>query len=291
MHPLLKRQLRRYAPGETPEGLEKFLSAVSDAYEHMDEDRGMLERTLDLASAELTERNRELLRSNAELGKFAYVVSHDIQEPLRSIAGYVQLFARRYKDTVDDKGQQFLDGAVGGVRRMQSFITELLEYSRAGHSLRDEDIDLDELLAAVRVDLGRAIEEADADLFIDGMPSVRGDARAFNQIFMNLIGNAIKFRADDRKPTIRVSVREHPRHHEFSVVDNGSGIPAGQGQRIFELFQSAHSREKYSGTGMGLSICAKLAECMGGRLWAEDSQAEGAEFILRVPKTQEEGQR
>jgi light-regulated signal transduction histidine kinase (bacteriophytochrome) len=281
MHRLLRRQLDRYAPGagERPE-LERFLGAVSDAYQQMDEDRAMVERSLELTSSELNERNRELARSNEELAKFAYVVSHDLQEPLRSIAGFTSLFIRRHGDSLAPEARELLEGAIGGARRMQAFIRDLLEYSKAGTELANDVVDLDAAMRSVLAALRAAIGSSGADVTVDALPAAMGDRRAVERVLQNLVSNALKFQAGDRPPRIRVRGAVEGGRCRIAVEDNGIGIPDGQYERIFKMFQSAHSREEFPGTGIGLAICAKLVERMGGRIEVSSEVGKGSTFIV-----------
>jgi len=280
MHRLLRRQLERYAPGagERPE-LERFLGAVSDAYEQMDDDRAMVERSLELTSSELNHRNRDLGRSNEELAKFAYVVSHDLQEPLRSITGFTSLCLRRYGDSLAPEARELLDGAMSGARRMQAFIRDLLAYSQAGTELASDLVDLDAAMRSVLAGLGGAISGSGAEVTVDPLPPVVGDRRAVERILQNLLSNALKFRAAG-PPRIRVRGAVEGGRCRVTVEDNGIGIPDGQYERIFKMFQSAHSREEFAGTGIGLAICAKLVERMGGCIEVKSEVGKGSRFTV-----------
>lgn len=281
MHRLLRRQLDRYAPGaaERPE-LERFIGAVSDAYQQMDDDRAMVERSLELTSSELNHRNRELARSNEELAKFAYVVSHDLQEPLRSIAGFTSLCIRRYGDSLPPEARELLEGAMGGARRMQAFIRDLLAYSQAGTELANDVVDLDGAMHSVLAGLRAAISGSGAEISVDPLPPAMGDRRAIERVLQNLLSNAIKFQAGGARPRIRVRGAVDGGRCRIAVEDNGIGVPAGQNDRIFKMFQSAHSREEFPGTGIGLAICAKLVERMGGRIEVSSEVGEGSTFTV-----------
>ena len=281
MHRLLRRQLERYAPGagERPE-LERFLGAVSDAYQQMDEDRAMVERSLELASSELNHQNRELARSNEELAKFAYVVSHDLQEPLRSIAGFTSLYMRRYGDALAPEARELLEGAIGGARRMQAFIRDLLEYSHAGTELASDVVDVAAVMSSVLASLGAAIRRSRAEITVDPRPPAIGDRRAVERVLQNLVSNALKFRAGGVAPKIRVRGVVEGGRCRVAVEDNGIGIPEGQHERIFKMFQSAHSREEFPGTGIGLAICAKLVERMAGRIEVTSEVGKGSTFTV-----------
>lgn len=281
MHRLLRRQLERYAPGagERP-GLERFLGAVSDAYEQMDADRAMVERSLELTSSELNHRNRELARSNDELAKFAYVVSHDLQEPLRSIAGFTSLCIHRYGDSLAPEARELLDGAMGGARRMQAFIRDLLEYSQAGTELASDLVDLDRAMRSVLAGLRAAITSSGAEITVGELPAAIGDRRAVERVLQNLLSNALKFQAGGVAPRIRVRGALDSGRCRVAVEDNGIGIPEDQHERIFKMFQSAHSREEFPGTGIGLAICSKLVERMGGRIEVKSEVGKGSTFTV-----------
>lgn len=290
MHKLLQRQLDRYleiaASGEIPEPLRRFVDAVEEAYQAADADRALLERSLDVASKELLQRNRELARSNGELQQFAYVVSHDLQEPLRSIAGYTQLLARRYKGKLGQDADEFIDGALSGTKRMQQLIIDLLDYSRVGSKGRKGerttcDAALDEAIANLKT----AIEESKAAITRADLPTLTTDSSQLVQVLQNLLGNAIKFRSDS-KPEIHVSAERKDEEWIISVRDNGIGIPPDQSQRIFLLFQRLHERGKYPGTGIGLAICEKIVRGHGGRIWVESEPGRGSVFSFTIPDSE-----
>ena len=234
---------------------------------------------------ELIERKTELERSNRDLEQFAYVASHDLQEPLRAVAGCVQLLARRYATDLDEKARELIRHSVDGAERMQRLIHDLLAYSR----LRPR------AGAAVCVDSGKSLGEAlrnleaiisDSGAIIhheDGFPSVRATHGALVQLFQNLVGNALKYRDPSRKPEIRVSVRRDGAEHVFSIRDNGLGIESRHFARIFVIFQRLHPRSKYEGTGLGLAVCKKLVEGYGGRIWLESEPGRGSTFHFSIP--------
>lgn len=291
MHRLLARQLRRHLglqPGDpVPESVAPLLPSIDLAYDQADKDRALLERALELTSVELLERNRELAASNEELKRFAYVASHDLQEPLRAITGYAHLLRRRLPDGLDPKSREFLDGMVGGAERMQRFIQDLLAYARLGAgAMQAVPCDLvaiaDDALGNLRV----AIEEARATVAIAPMPAVQGDPRQLGQLLQNLIGNAIKFRGT-AVPTIRVGATATESRCRLFVADNGIGIDPAQAERVFEMFQRLHPVGTYEGTGIGLAICAKIVERHGGRIWVESHSGEGSTFWMDLPLAKE----
>jgi PAS domain S-box-containing protein len=239
------------------------------------------------AEIELQHQKQDLARSNAELQKFAYVASHDLQEPLRMITSYLELLERRYNGQLDDKADQFIAYAVDGAARMQALINDLLNYSRIrtrGQSFQAIDctVALNNALRNLQV----AITDNNATITYDSLPQVNADATQLTQLFQNLIGNAIKFRSED-PPHIQISAKPTDGNWLFSVRDNGIGIEAQYTERIFVIFQRLHSRMEYPGTGMGLAICKKIVERHGGTLWVESKPNEGSTFYFTLPEAGE----
>lgn len=236
----------------------------------------------------MEERTRTLLvkldASNKELEQFAYVASHDLQEPLRMIAGYAQLLERRYRGRLDSDADEFIAFLVDGAKRMQIMIRDLLEYSRVGR-LGGAFVRFngDEALDEVRRNLMAAIDDADAAIHVGPMPEIVADRSQFVRLLQNLIGNALKYRHMDRKPDIWVSVEKVGTDWQFSVTDNGIGIDPQYFERIFLVFQRLHTRDKFEGTGIGLAICKKIVERHGGRLWVEALPEGGCIFRFSLP--------
>jgi PAS domain S-box-containing protein len=231
----------------------------------------------------LAAQARELSRSNADLEQFAYVASHDLQEPLRMVASYTQLLARRYRGRLDDDADEFIGYAVEGVTRMQALIDDLLAYSRAG--TRGEGVqetEMEAVLQRVLAGLGPAIDESGARVTHGPLPTLRVDAAQMSQVLQNLVGNALKFRGAG--PTqVHVSARRLADAWEISVRDNGIGISPEFAERVFVIFQRLHSRTEYPGTGIGLAICKKVVERHGGRIGVRPAPGGGAEFWFTVP--------
>jgi PAS domain S-box-containing protein len=227
----------------------------------------------------------ELARSNAELEQFAYVASHDLQEPLRMVASYTQLLARRYQGRLDKDADEFIAFAVDGARRMQELINDLLTYSRAGsRALELTQVDLDATLDRVLIDLGGAVEDSCATVTRDApLPTVEGDGLQLQQLLQNLIANGIKFRRPEVPPVVHVSARREPGSWVIAVSDNGIGIEEQYRERIFALFQRLHSRAEYPGTGIGLAICRKIVERHGGAIRLESEPGQGTTFEFTLP--------
>lgn len=226
----------------------------------------------------------ELAQSNAELQQFAYVASHDLQEPLRMVASYTQLLARRYRDKLDAEADEFIGYAVEGATRMQGLINDLLTYSRVGtRGGAPTPTDLAEVLRQVMIDLRPAIQELGAEISYDPLPTLTADPTQLRQLLQNLISNALKFHGQD-SPRIHVGATERPRAWELSVRDNGIGIDPRHMERIFVIFQRLHTREEYPGTGIGLAICKKIVERHGGRIWVESNPGAGTTFFFTIPK-------
>ena len=237
------------------------------------------------AEEQLVKTVGELKRSNDELGHFAYVASHDLQEPLRMVASYTQLLAKRYRGRLDTDADEFIAYAVDGCNRMQQMIRDLLAYSSAGSTaLGFRTISSELALQAALVNLRAAIEESGAVVTHDLLPAVTTDDAQLSQVFQNLIGNAIKYRGTDI-PRIHVSAAANGGQERiFSVRDNGMGIDPQYFDRIFVLFQRLHGREEFAGTGIGLAICKKILERLGGRIWVESQLDKGSTFHFALPE-------
>ena len=258
------------------------------------------ERTLELREAnahlavELDERRRteqllsqyteDLRHSNAELEEFAYVASHDLQEPLRMVASFTQLLAKRYRGKLDQDADEFIGFAVDGATRMQKLLQDLLAYSRLG--TRGKPLvptDCNVIFDQATANLLPAIEESHAQVTSGPLPTVRGDEVQLVQLFQNLIANALKFRGD-QPPVILITAQEDDGAWRFAVQDNGIGIALDHQERIFMIFQRLHHRSEYPGTGLGLALCKKIVGRHGGRLWVESEPGRGATFYFTLPK-------
>lgn len=240
------------------------------------------------AEQSLKARTEELNRSNKELEQFAYVASHDLQEPLRMVASYTQLLARRYKGKLDQDADEFIAFAVDGATRMQGLINDLLKFSRVGTRGKPfAAVAGDKVLLDAMANLEMAINDSGAMIDHDPLPALVGDATQLTQLFQNLIGNGIKFRQAGQTPHIHVGARRLDKAWELSVRDNGIGISPEYFERIFVIFQRLHAKEEYPGTGIGLALCKKIVERHGGRIWVESRPGEGATFLFTIPDREE----
>jgi len=235
-------------------------------------------------NAALDAATEDLRRSNTELEQFAYVASHDLQEPLRKVASFCQLLERRYRDQLDERGTQYIDFAVDGAKRMQRLINDLLAFSRVGRH-RDEQVVVaaGDLVEEARGNLSQVLEETGAQVEAGPLPDVRGEARLLTAVFQNLIGNAVKFRGEET-PHVRIDAEPgDDGMWEFSVRDNGIGIDQQYAERIFVIFQRLHAKERYAGTGIGLSMCRKIVEHHGGRIWLDTETTSGTTIRFTLP--------
>ncbi len=228
---------------------------------------------------------RELERSNAELEQFAYAASHDMQEPLRMIASYVQLLARRYKEKIDQDADDFITYAVDGCKRMQTMINDLLAYSRVGRvNSETQSTDCEKILDWALENLGTVLEENQATVTHDALPTLVVSTSLLGLLFQNLIGNAVKFRGE-AAPVIHISAEPVDDAWLFSVRDNGIGFDSQYADRIFVIFQRLHGVGAYPGTGIGLAVCKKIVEYHGGKIWAESEPDKGTTFYFTIPLT------
>lgn len=243
----------------------------------------LLNRDLQASIDKLEEVNRELARSNQDLQQFANIISHDLQEPLRTISSFLQLLSRRYADRLDDKATTFINQAVEGSAHMQQQLQDLLAFSRLGGGrLRLQPVSLNELVDGLLMNLKAAIEESRAEIQVDMLPEVHADKAQLNHLLQNLLTNALKFRSSE-PPRIHIFSRRRGDEWIVCVRDNGIGIDPQHADRIFLIFQRLHRRGAYEGTGVGLAICKKIAERHGGRIWVESEPGRGALFCFTLP--------
>ena len=287
---------------DEPVGVLHFSSTTPNAYER--HDAGMAELIgAQIAGAienshlhaetlewdrKLQRQADELERSNADLEQFAYIASHDLQEPLRVIAGYVSLLEDRYADKLDDDARDFIGFATDAAHRMRALINDLLEYSRVGtHGNPFERMDCNRALSEAMADLEVSINETETRITSDTLPEVIGDPIQIAHLLENLIANAIKFRQDDSPPRIHVSCGRAEDGWRISVADNGIGIRPRYQERIFGMFKRAHKRSKYPGTGIGLALCLKIVERHRGQIWVESEVGQGSTFHFTIPAIEE----
>jgi PAS domain S-box-containing protein len=253
-------------------------------------ERATLGNLIDITERKQTEDRlkqitTEVQRSNTELEQFAYVISHDLQEPLRMVSSYTQLLAKRYQSKLDADADEFITYAVDGAKRMQTLLYDLLEYSRVGTRGKSPSlVNCEDIVQQAMDNLKIAIEECGALVSHDALPTIKADEGQLVRLFQNLIGNAIKFHGQE-PPRIHISAKRRCDMVTFSVRDNGIGIDPQHAQSIFEIFRRLHTREEYPGTGMGLAICKKIVERHGGRIWVQSKSGEGSTFCFTMLAT------
>ncbi|MGF1601152.1 MAG: PAS domain S-box protein [Thermosynechococcaceae cyanobacterium] len=273
---------------KTGEILDVLLSAIAERDAHNQVERFlavMIDVTeLKQIEQQLKQANTELVRSNQELEQFAYVASHDLKEPLRMVTSFTQLLAQTYGGQLDADADKMIGFAVDGANRMQQLIDDLLTYSRVGTQRNMlVPVDCNEVVEMAKANLQVAIAESEAVINLAPLPTIIGDQRQLQQLWQNLLGNAIKYRSD-RPLKIEVGVIEQANQWLFFIRDNGIGMEPDQCQRIFLIFQRLHTKQEYPGTGIGLAICSKIVDQLGGNLWAESELGQGSIFCFTLPK-------
>ncbi|MBD3168928.1 MAG: PAS domain S-box protein [candidate division Zixibacteria bacterium] len=242
---------------------------LSERFEYEDKLRRVLEK---------------LSQSNRDLEQFAYIASHDLQEPLRAVSGYLQLLSKRYEEELNEKARGFINRSTAAAKRMQDMIRGLLEFSRVSSKARpSKPTDLNEILKNVIDNLELSIIESGADINWENMPIITADRVQMTQLFQNLISNSLKF-AGQSKPVIKVTANKLNGDWRFSVEDNGIGVEENCKERIFDIFHRLHKNSDYPGTGMGLAICKKIVERHGGKIWVESNLGEGSVFSFTLPE-------
>ena len=264
---------------------EQIQKALINILEDLNESAAELRKAHDVLEIRVRERTAELARSNAELEQFAYVASHDLQEPLRMVSSYVQLLQRRYQGKLDADADEFIEYAAEGSLRMQRLLNDLLAYSRVGtRGKAFKDVSLEIVLSEVLDNLQLRIRESGAAVTHGPLPIVFGDPGQLVQLFQNLLENALKFRARDL-PKIHITAGIDNRRCTCRVEDNGIGIAPEYSSRIFEIFQRLHTRKEYPGTGIGLAVCKRIVDRHGGTIWVESQPGAGATFCFTIPVT------
>jgi two-component system sensor kinase len=270
--------------------LADFIAAIAGAalenaagFEELHELNATLEQKVSQRTADLNARKDELARSNRELEQFAYVASHDLQEPLRTVSSYCKLLVQRSEGQLDDKSRQYVEQAVEAAGRMRTLIKDLLTYSRVGRTGNPfQSINCNNVVDQALANLSLRIEETEAKVTRDELPAVHGDPTQLLQLFQNLIGNAIKFRGE-RQPHVHITAEREDSKWLFKIRDNGIGMEPENYERVFLIFQRLHNRESYAGTGIGLAVCKKTVEQHGGQIWVESELGQGSTFYFTLP--------
>ncbi len=232
----------------------------------------------------LLQANIELSQKNKEIEQFAYVASHDLQEPLRSISNFSSLLATKIESTADPSIKKYIDTILHGTKRMSKLIFDLLDYSRIGKGSDKIRIDCNNLLNEVLADMNATIKETHSVIHVGKLPIINGFSY-LKSLFMNLLGNAIKFHKPESRPEVSISATETNREYLFEIRDNGIGIDREYNERIFVIFQRLHTRSEYAGTGIGLAQCKKIVELHGGKIWVESEPGKGSTFKFTIPKS------
>ena len=275
-----------------PDELRELALAMESMRERIVSDLAaaeMAHTALQMQTEELDRTNAELSRSNTELEQFAYVASHDLQEPLRKVASFCQLLQKRYGGELDERGEQYIEFAVDGAKRMQVLINDLLSFSRVGRLAGEAvPVALDSSLEQAMSNLATAIEESGATVEVDALPVVQGEPALLVALFQNLVGNAVKFRRPDVAPVVRITCTSSPDgdEHEIVVRDNGIGIEPDYAERVFVIFQRLHAKDAFEGTGIGLALCRKIVEHHGGHIVVDTSSTgpdSGATIRVTLP--------
>ncbi len=260
----------------TEDGLSVFFRSVNN--------RKQSEARLTELNKELEKNAANLASSNSELERFAYVASHDLQEPLRMINGFMLLLQKRYEPQLDDNGKKYIHFAIDGANRMKKLIQDLLEYSRAGTGPQQlEPVDMNEVMENIKMVLKSTIKATKATIQVEKLPVINAVTGPVNQLMQNLIGNALKYQEAGNLPIVSVSCKEGIGEWIFTVKDNGIGIAEGFEEKIFEAFSRLQTKQEYSGTGIGLSICKKIVEKLGGKIWVETKTDKGVAFKFTIP--------
>jgi PAS domain S-box-containing protein len=274
----------RKAYNELDERVKERTRELQEANLHLEEEIAERKATAE----QLRKMTQELARSNLELQQFAYIASHDLQEPLRAISGFTELLEKRYKGQIDEKADQYINFIVDGTRQMQQIIQDLLSYSRVQTSAQEFDLlDANKALDRALLNLHKTIEDQHALVTRDPLPQILADGTQITQLFQNLIGNGLKFQETGNTPAIHVSAEKKGEFWQFSVQDNGIGMEPRFAERIFRIFQRLHAKGEYEGTGIGLAICKRIVERHGGEIGVESTPGKGSTFFFTIPINKE----
>ncbi len=266
------------SPYSSEKGITVYFKNISE--------RKQSEIKLNELNKNLQKQAKQLAVSNEELERFAYVTSHDLQEPLRMVTSFLQLLQKKYDAQLDDTAQKYINFAVDGASRMKTLILDLLEFSRISSFVEDHTvINLNNVITKTLLLLKPAIDEAEAVINISNLPRVCGNESQLMQLFQNLISNGIKYR-NQQNPVIDIGCFDTPDEWEFYIKDNGIGIDEKFYEKIFIIFQRLHNRKEYAGTGIGLAICKKIVELHGGKIWVESAAGKGSKFCFTIKKVQ-----
>jgi light-regulated signal transduction histidine kinase (bacteriophytochrome) len=290
---LLKQIQKKFgSTDDLPPEMMEFLNTVSHTYDFYEKERQLIERSMDISSNELIEANgkleeqaQKLQRSNMELREFAYAVSHDLREPLRTIAGYIQLVELRLKEQLNPETREFMGFAVSGVKRLQNMLEGMLKYAQVEEGQKDfVRQNLNIILEMALDNLAGPVKNTGAEIKVEqSMPELRGNRAQLIQLFQQLVANSLKFTGEEA-PVIEITVKARQNDFIFSVYDNGIGVQEEDKHKLFSLFKRGHSG-KYEGIGMGLSICKKIVENHGGAIWIDDSTVKGMKIFFTLPKS------
>ncbi|MEX2588827.1 MAG: ATP-binding protein, partial [Chitinophagales bacterium] len=260
----------------------RMVGAMTDITEQKNHEKQLLE-----LNESLQNYAKDLERSNEELESFAFITSHDLQEPLRMISSFMDQLKRKYGDQLDEKALQYIHYASDGAKRMKRIILDLLEYSRAAKPIDSlEEVDLNEILSEFKQLRRKVISEKAASISSVELPTVTTYKAGIAQVFNSLLDNAIKYAEEGKAPQIEINAIEKEAEWEFSIKDNGIGIDSEFFEKIFLIFQRLHNRDQYAGTGIGLSIAKRHVEFLGGKIWLKSELGKGATFYFSIPKTQ-----
>lgn len=290
-HKVARGDLDRMVQGSGPDEIRRLAADVDQMRQNLVTALAAALRAQEAAkaqAAQLAEQAEDLRRSNAELEQFAYVASHDLQEPLRKVASFCQMLERRYSGQLDERADQYIAFAVDGSKRMQLLINDLLAFSRVGRTTGEfKPVDLNTVLDRALTSLAARLEETGAQVESDPLPTVNGNPTLLAQVLQNLIGNAVKFRRPNTVPRVQIRVQPHsegerPEWH-FRCIDNGIGIEPRYAERIFVIFQRLHAKDEYEGTGIGLALCRKIIEHHSGKIWLDTERLDGTTVHWTLP--------
>lgn len=280
-----EERIERLTLGESEQFMKVIRMPVKDDQQQV---IGMQAVWLDVTELQQAQNRLEryaqnLERSNVDLQQFAYVASHDLQEPLRAVSSYCQLIEKNYTGQLDERAMRWLQFVVNGARRMQTLVRDLLTYARVDNKAESWiTVDSDSVCRLAVENLSQSIKEAEAEVTVGKLPIVWADATQLEAVFQNLIGNAVKFRGE-RPPRVSIAAQRVEKEWQFAVRDNGIGIKPEFHERVFEIFKRLESQDRYSGTGIGLAICKRIVERYGGRIWVESQFGQGSTFFFTLP--------